>query len=81
MLAAVIEIASGMRFSDYVQQNIFEPLGMTKTLVRDDPRVIIPNRVNSYSDNGYEFKNTILNLQLLKEIVILLIILMRQFAM
>ena len=28
VLAAVIEVAAGMRFSDYLKQNIFEPLGL-----------------------------------------------------
>lgn len=31
VLAAVVEVASGMRFSDYMRQNIWEPLGMTDT--------------------------------------------------
>lgn len=31
VLAAVVEAASGMKFSAYLQKNIFEPLGMTET--------------------------------------------------
>lgn len=31
VLAAVVEVASGMRFSDYLKKNIFEPLGMNRT--------------------------------------------------
>ena len=31
VLAAVVEIVSGMRFSDYAKKYIFEPLGMTDT--------------------------------------------------
>lgn len=31
VLAAVIEVASGMRFSEYLQENIFIPLGMKDT--------------------------------------------------
>ena len=31
VLAAVVEKASGMRFSEYLKQNIFAPLGMTET--------------------------------------------------
>lgn len=31
VLAAVVEVVSGMRFSDYVQKNIFDPLGMKDT--------------------------------------------------
>lgn len=31
VLAAVVEVATGMRFSDYVKENITDPLGMTDT--------------------------------------------------
>ena len=31
ILAAVVEVASGMRFGEYLQKNIFEPLGMKDT--------------------------------------------------
>jgi len=31
VLAAVVEVVSGMRFSDYLKKNIFEPLGMNRT--------------------------------------------------
>ena len=31
VLAAVVEVASGMRFADYVEANVFKPLGMTDT--------------------------------------------------
>ena len=31
VLAAVIEVASGMRFSDYLRENIFRPLGLAAT--------------------------------------------------
>lgn len=31
VLAAVVEVASGMRYSQYLKQNIWDPLGMTET--------------------------------------------------
>lgn len=31
VLAGVIEVVSGMRFADYVQKTVFDPLGMTRT--------------------------------------------------
>lgn len=31
VLAAVVEVVSGKKFRDYVKENIFEPLGMTKS--------------------------------------------------
>ncbi|MBQ8963253.1 MAG: beta-lactamase family protein [Clostridia bacterium] len=37
VLAAVIEVASGLRFSEYLRQNIFEPLGLgTMTFTPDE---------------------------------------------
>lgn len=31
VLAAIVEVVSGMRFSEYLKKSIFEPLGMTRT--------------------------------------------------
>lgn len=61
-LSTIVERISGMTLHQFLRKNVFEPLGMDKTLIRDDPSVVIPHRVNSYSDNGYAYKNAILNL-------------------
>ena len=37
VLAAVIEVASGMKFRDYMQQNIFAPLDMADTVYHHTP--------------------------------------------
>jgi len=37
VLAAVVEVASGIRFSKYVQDNVLAPLGMTNTGFRPTP--------------------------------------------
>ncbi len=37
VLAAVVEVASGMRFADYQRREIFEPLGMTDTTYHPMP--------------------------------------------
>jgi len=37
VLGALIEAISGKRFSDYVKENIFDPLGMNDSLFRMDP--------------------------------------------
>ena len=43
VLAAVVEVASGKRFSEYLQETIFEPLGMKETkflpTTADDDRI------------------------------------------
>lgn len=62
LLATIVERLTGMTLHQFLKENVFGPLGMDKTLIRDDPRGIIPNRVNSYSDNGYRYKNALLNL-------------------
>jgi|SRR5450432_1351778 CubicO group peptidase (beta-lactamase class C family) len=53
LLGYIIEIASGMPYPEYMQQNIFVPLGLLKTYY-DYTNEIIPNRVRGYSrsDSG-----------------------------
>ena len=47
VLAALVEVISGMTFGEYVKQNIFAPLNMThSTLLLDDSEV--PTLVNPY---------------------------------
>ena len=47
----VLEEVSGMSFSDYVQNHIFEPLGMKKTYIGTHER-LIPQAVSGYSPTG-----------------------------
>lgn len=47
LLGTVIEGASGMRFEDYMRENIFKPAGMIRTRP-DDVFAIIPNRARGY---------------------------------
>ena len=62
LLATIVERLTGQTLNEFCQENIFKPLGMTKTFVRDDPDTIIPNRVHSYNDDGYHYTNAILNI-------------------
>ena len=39
VLAAVIEVASGLRFSDYLSENIFAPLGLETVTFRPTPAI------------------------------------------
>ncbi|HEX6123931.1 MAG TPA: serine hydrolase domain-containing protein [Pyrinomonadaceae bacterium] len=52
LLGVVIEGASGMRFEDYMRENIFKPAGMTHTYV-DDVFAIIPSRARGYRPRSY----------------------------
>lgn len=51
LLGVIIEKVSGMSFADYIQQNIFEPLGMSHSGYGDDTSLL------SMSAAGYQQKN------------------------
>ncbi len=57
LLGAVVEAASGMKYGDYMRQNIWQPLGMNDTRM-DDPLEIIPNRVRGYQLVEGKVKNS-----------------------
>lgn len=40
VLAAVVEVVSGMRFCEYMQKNVFEPAGITKVCYHHTPEVL-----------------------------------------
>jgi len=55
MLAEIVERISGMEFPDWMEENVFGPLGMDDSYVRKDPTQLIPNATQGYSngENGY----------------------------
>lgn len=59
-LATIIERVSGMSYGEFLKKNIFDPLGMEHSFVRDNARMLVPNKVSSYHDDGYEYTNAIL---------------------
>src|SRR5437763_11474123 len=54
VLGLVIERISGKPLSVFARQEIFEPLGMTHTLFRDDSSRLLPGRVSEYSKGSDE---------------------------
>jgi CubicO group peptidase (beta-lactamase class C family) len=57
LLASIIEEVSGETYSDYLQKEIFDPLKMEDTMVKDDIYKIIPNRAIGYlEDEGHFYK-------------------------
>jgi serine beta-lactamase-like protein LACTB, mitochondrial len=50
VLGCAVEGASGMKFDEYVRQNLFKPAGMDRMQV-DDLFAIIPNRAQGYQKN------------------------------
>ena len=60
ILGCAVEGASGMKFADYVQENIFKPAGMSRMRV-DDVFEIIPNRAQGYFKTpGGQLRNSTL---------------------
>ena len=56
LLGAVIEKASGQSYSEFLKASLFEPLGLTSTLVGEHAS-IVPNRVKGYLMNGEQLRN------------------------
>ncbi len=54
LLGAIVEKITGQTYGEFIQQNIFEPLGMEHSYY-DNPSQIIPQRVAGYdkSTNGF----------------------------
>ena len=48
LLTVVVERVSGMSFAEFCQQQLFKPLGMTRTQWRDDFTKIVPGRATAY---------------------------------
>lgn len=58
LLAEVVARASGRSFRDFTREELFEPLGMTRTHFHDDLRELVPGRAHSYGrlreNEGFE---------------------------
>lgn len=50
LLTRIVEAVSGQPFSEFAQNRLFVPLGMTHTIVNDDATTVIPNRVTPYNE-------------------------------
>lgn len=55
LLALIIEKVSGLSYREFLEENIFDPLGMKDSYVRDEINSNIPDRVNAY--DAYWEKN------------------------
>ena len=56
LLAEVVRRVTGLTFRDWTWENIFKPLGMTRTLFRENYREVIEDRaysINYHSREGY----------------------------
>jgi CubicO group peptidase (beta-lactamase class C family) len=53
LLGVVIEKASGQTFTEFLQQRIFGPLGMSNTVAHVELRTVVPHRAYGYTfENG-----------------------------
>lgn len=49
LLALIAERVDGRSYRKLMEQEVFEPLGMHHTQVRDDPMRVVPNRASTYT--------------------------------
>jgi CubicO group peptidase (beta-lactamase class C family) len=49
LLALVVERVSGRSFHAFLEQEVFTPLGMNRTVLRDDPMLLVPGRATNYT--------------------------------
>jgi CubicO group peptidase (beta-lactamase class C family) len=52
LLARIIEKVSGMKFSKFMEERIFQPTGMNRTFIYDDPEKIILSSAVGYINGG-----------------------------
>jgi CubicO group peptidase (beta-lactamase class C family) len=63
LLAEVVSRVSGQTFAEYAKSNIFIPLKMFNTQIKDDYEKIIKNRASSYHLTSTGYKKSILNVE------------------
>lgn len=57
LLGYIIEVASGQTYADFIQKNIFDPLGMTSSYY-GSMQNIVPNRASGYSESENVYANS-----------------------
>jgi len=55
LLAAIVAKVTGKPFPEWIDQNIFKPLGMNSSMVMNDYSKIVKNLASSYYQDGNEF--------------------------
>jgi len=61
LLARIVETVSGKPFRELAQQRIFQPLGMTHSLFREDHASVIPGRATGYVKTARGLRTADLN--------------------
>ena len=52
LLGLIIERVAGMTTAKFLKEEIFVPLGMMNTILRDDPSIIVPHRASNYTPDS-----------------------------
>jgi len=58
LAALIVERTSGQDFDVFMQEDVFGPLGMTRTMVRPTPEHIVPDMSEGYSPGEDGFRQT-----------------------
>ncbi len=58
LLTVVVERVTGEKFPVWMKANVFEPLGMTNTIVRSKPTQLIPGCSQGYGLGEFGFQNS-----------------------
>ena len=58
LAAEIVERISGMSFPEFMNENVFIPLGMNSTVVRTDPTTIVPGASQGYTLDSTGYKET-----------------------
>ena len=62
LMAEIVTRVSGMSMTQWCRKRIFEPLGMTRTVFQENFWQVIPDRADSYENDGYNsFAKYVLN--------------------
>jgi CubicO group peptidase (beta-lactamase class C family) len=61
LMAEIVEKVTGRSFREWTEENIFKPLGMTRTHFHDDHEEIVPGRAYSYEKADGGFKISVLS--------------------
>jgi hypothetical protein len=56
LAAVIVERTSGQDFHVFMQENVFVPLGMTRTMVRPSPEHIVSDMSEGYTPGGDSFR-------------------------
>jgi CubicO group peptidase (beta-lactamase class C family) len=52
LAAIIVQRVSGKPLAEFTQERLFRPLGMTRTLWRDDFTTVVPNRATAYNGSA-----------------------------